>query len=229
MRRTLYGIAALVLLGIVLWHAAAQFEQAKSPETAQLITREPPVDCQASLGLPSARRDRLSAKAEGPSDSKIIEAADRFLEENGILSTIAEHHHLNRMVMRTPLRRSVVYSVTERGLPVVGLNIWVDMDRAGNLVRIQNEYRNLPPSDLSRVDEVSAFDVSSRLNVRYQTKDAAEDSPPILFVTPNAPRAELAFVLHVQDTLRGGPAPVEAVFRASDGQILGRNLPRAEF
>lgn len=165
----------------------------------------------------------------GPTDEEIVALAERHLAEQGVLARVAKHHRLVPTVVRTPLRSVVAYAIEERGLPIVGMNVWVRMDKRGNLVELFDEYRPLPPSDLSAIDRVSAADVAERLDGRFEARGGTDDSSPILFVTPNAERAEVAFVLSVRDVARGGPAPVQAVFRASDSQILGRNLPRAEF
>ncbi len=64
-----------------------------------------------------------------------------------------------------------------------------------------------------------------RLSGRFEREaDSLKDASLVLYVHPEADEPELAFVIRIRDRLR--KASVQAIVRATDGQILGRSVAR---
>lgn len=158
------------------------------------------------------------------------EAADLFVEAHREEWKIQSHHELRSEVSRSPLGSSVHYDVYQDGIPVVGVGIDIRLDRELRVVDVENGYRPLEKADTS-VAQLPVEQIVKEAGDRYayRAEGPVETTSRILFASEAMTSPELAVVVPLIKQTDKGVQSYQVVFRATDGQFLGRTKSRSEF
>lgn len=153
--------------------------------------------------------------------------ANEYLSGHKALWKIQPFHALHPVEFRTPLGTKVKYSVFQGEVPIVDMEIEIQLDRNLNVSNVQSNYR---PLEMAAVKNpaLSAEDIVNRNSDRYETEGEAKLTPPVLFARPGNATPELAYLVSVRDKSQASRS-VQILFRASDGQVLSKSVSRAEF
>ncbi len=175
-------------------------------------------------GLPAAR-----PVIRQPGGRTPREVAQNFIDAHREEWKIQPHHELVPEISRFPLGSRVHYQVLQDGIPVVGMGIDVRMDSSLQVVEVQNEYRPLEKADV-KGSQLPVGEILKEASQHYAYQpdtnaESAASSNQILFVSEAMTTPELAVVI----PLVKGTQSYQVVFRASDGQFLGRSKSRSEF
>lgn len=196
------------------------------------LKRERLVESPSIASLPMAISEGATqrvAQVKSVSGRTPLEAAAKFLESNSNVLNVREYHELKPHVTRTPLGSRVVYDVYQDGVPIVGMQIRLRMNREMEIDEIENGYRALDKVDVDpKLTPSEAFDRVSEGRNFSPTAETFAFAGKIIFVRENAETPELAYVMPVQKC--GARAShCQLVIRANDGQLLARSVARAEF
>jgi hypothetical protein len=123
--------------------------------------------------------------------------------------------------------KTLVYSFSQNGIPILGMNIRLRELPDGSLLEEENSY--LPISEVP-IHRALLEEQASHLKAqagRYQLDGLAADSLVIL-VREGLKEGELAFATSAVDKARPG-VPTQLLIRSDDGKILSKSLGRKEF
>ncbi len=155
------------------------------------------------------------------------EAAQSFLEEKKREWGIREYHELRPTTYETPLSTKVKYSAYQDGLPIIGSEIMLEVNQDRKVSVMENNYVPLKKADLNQAT-LTYQTILDKSPAKYQLDNTmATGVSRILYVVPGSDEPEMSYVMAVKES---GTGPTEnLVFRAADGMVLGRQVPRSEF
>ncbi|NBT58440.1 hypothetical protein EBT16_06615 [bacterium] len=140
---------------------------------------------------------------------------------------IQEHHEVQRESFDSPLGKTIVYSFSQGGIPILGMAIRMRQESNGTLVEEENTYRPIPPIPVNRQVLEEQANLIKENSSRYDLSSLSPESLVIL-VREGIDGGELAFTATSTDKLRSNH-PVQVVVRADDGKILRKSFSRKEF
>jgi len=140
---------------------------------------------------------------------------------------VQRYHEIQTESFDSPLGRTRVYSFSQNGVPIIGMNIRLKERSDGALIEEENSYRPISEIPIHRnVLEEQATHLKSQSG-RYQLDGLTADSLVIL-VREGLKKGELAFATSAVDKARPG-VPTQLLIRSDDGKILRKSLGRKEF
>ena len=155
------------------------------------------------------------------------EAAEKYVAEKRQSWGVREYHELRPTTFESPLGTKVKYSAYQDGLPIVGSEITVDVTKDREVSVSDNNYQPLKKADLTQptLDYETILEKSPS---KYKMDlSVSAGVSKVIYVPPGGDEPELSYVMAVKEN---GTGPTEnLVFRATDGQVLGRQSPRSEF
>lgn len=235
-----------VILGIWMVWVAVEWRNTlrdiagddEAATSAAALRREGPK--MAALGLPLPGSEEGERAQLPPSDilpevpvpppslaMTSNEAADKFIEQKRREWGVREYHELRPTTFENPLGTKVKYSAFQDGLPIIGSEITVDVTKDREVSVSENNYQPLKKADLSQptMDYETILEKSPS---KYKMDlSVSAGVSKIIYVAPGSDEPELSYVMAVKEN---GTGPTEnLVFRATDGQVLGRQPGRSEF
>ena len=140
---------------------------------------------------------------------------------------VQRYHEIQTESFDSPLGRTLVYSFSQNGVPIIGMNIRLKERSDGALIEEENSYRPISEIPIHRnVLEEQAIHLKSQTG-RYQLEGLTAESLVIL-VREGLKEGELAFATSAVDKARPG-VPTQLLIRSDDGKILRKSLGRKEF
>lgn len=158
------------------------------------------------------------------------EIARKYLEDHGEELGLRSYHEMRPSIFQTPLGARVTYQVFQDGVPVIGSEIRLQIGRNHNVMDLDNRYVPLERVDLSAHGGLDHGQVQELMRISNYLPDPSVGDEParVLYPVPGTNRAELAYVVSAREP-SGSRRPIQVLLRASDGQVLGKNVSRAEF
>jgi len=138
-----------------------------------------------------------------------------------------EYHEVQRESFDSPLGKTIVYSFSQEGIPIVGMAIRMRQESNGTLVEEENTYRPIPKIPVNRQVLEEQANQIKETSSRYDLSSLSPESLVIL-IREGIDEGELAFTATSTDKLRSNH-PVQVVVRADDGKILRKSFSRKEF
>lgn len=155
-----------------------------------------------------------------------VQFAEQYLLKHSKELDLKPYHQFKPIELRSPIVNTVKFSVSQDGIPIIGISLTFRFDPNGRLLQIDNQYRGLEKADTNPRSLLSIDEVLEKSLDQYSMIDTNLDAVPmILFATSTSERPELAYVLTVKEKT-GERRPLEVVFRATDGQILAKSAAR---
>lgn len=186
-----------------------------------------------SAGVPRPRGEDGSAPDAATSGSTYFpiqtsrEAADIYFNEHRAQWNIQDYHTLKPEFFESPLGTKVKYSVFQDGVPVVGLAIELDIGQDRRVTAAENTYLPVKKVDMNQ-PFLSHEEVIARQAGRYTLDESSTAGVSrILYLAPGNDEPELSYVIPVHEAAT--KTAVSVIFRATDGQVLGKQAGRAEF
>lgn len=176
-----------------------------------------------ALFRPSAAAPVFSPTAGSPLSAQL--SAEQYLEERKKSWGVQDYHELKATVYESPTGQSVKYQVYQDNLPIVGMEIALEFNPDHSVRTIENGYRPLRRVDLTQ-PTLSQDEVIKAQGGRYtldETSTAGVAS--VLYLPSGSDVPELSYVMPVREA---DGRSAQLVFRAADGQVLGRQTSRAE-
>jgi len=128
----------------------------------------------------------------------------------------------------SPVGSRVVYRVYQDRLPILGMEIEIEIDRDNRAQLVRNEYRAVKRVALSKLHVLSVEQILNQGTERLGVPNVSAAPASVLYLAPQADEPELAYAVSFQGKgvrARG----TQALFRATDGQLLARTASRSEF
>jgi hypothetical protein len=219
--RALFYLALMLVLCALTWRGSRQEFKAASP--GELSGRS--AEYAALPGSPFLPQTRQPSMESGRYSTP-FESAREYLEAHREEWGLKAYHEFRPVEYRTPLGSYIKFSVFENGIPILNLDIEMELDKSLKVTTVKNNYR-----DISRTVAREALpftDIVKRVEAEYQTLTQDETQRPVLFVGEMSATPELAYVLDAKEK-NGARRPVQLVIRASDGTILTQSFSRTEF
>lgn len=184
----------------------------------------------STAAIPPVALPQLAFKSE--SQMKIagatpLDVAKNFLEAHRAEWGLQPYHDFRPVEFSNPLGTKVKFSVYQSGVPIVDMGIQIEIGRDLSVKGVQNNYRPLAKADLS-LRNLSAQQLMDRNQGRFELDGPTSSLSPVLFARPGKAEPEVAYLIPVRDR-RKNSASVQVLFRASDGQVLGKSFDRVEF
>lgn len=176
-----------------------------SNSTQSLFTREAGLQQNSKANLfhwgqqPIKIQTQLEALAE----------CDRFIKEHESEFPIRSYHQLKGQVLENPLGMRVKYEVSQNEIPIVGMEIELQINSLGKVTVSSNSYY-----PIEKVESNS---------------DAWGSDSVVIYVEPGKNQGEIAYNVSVSDPNKKAPVLAHAVFSAMSGQLLARHVARSEF
>jgi Zn-dependent metalloprotease len=147
--------------------------------------------------------------------------ADEFLSGHRDEWQIQSYHELKADVFPNSEGTKVKYTVFQDGIPIVGMNIIVEVGADHQILSVTNGYHPVARADLEENAALPAEEIASALGDQYTIQPGTiAHSQRVLFFQPDLDEVELAYTLPLIPN-QGNQAPVvQATVRASDGEIL---------
>lgn len=155
-----------------------------------------------------------------------LEVAQSYLKAHREELKIQPYHDLRPVEFKTPLGTTVKFTTFQDNLPLLGLEISVQVTNELTIADVQVSYRPVKVANL-KVPLMSPQEVLERIAYRYDPEpNSVVGATTVLYVHPESDEPELAYVLGVKDRSRIRGPVVQAIIRAMDGQLLGRGVAR---
>ncbi len=192
----------------------------------------------SARGLPAPRLDSprfgIGSSSAPPSTPALLaptatisDAANTYFQQHKSQWNVQDYHELRPTVIATPMGGKVRYSAFQDGLPILGLEIALDVDPTHQVSGVQSTYAPVKRADLG-APVLSQEEVLQR-NGRYALDEVSTSGiTRVLYVLPGSDEPELAYVIPVRDTASAGDekkGAAQIIFRAADGQVLGNRAP----
>ncbi len=180
-----------------------------------------------SVALPVAKRalSAASSSSNEHASSALLEAAKAHLELRRNLLGIAPYHEMRPEMVETPLGAICKFTPYQANVPIVGMQVEIRVGLDGKVRELRSSYRSIPEVDL-RQTGLKAEEILA-VTRRFEAVSNSE-SARVIYVGRNAAAGVPAIAMTVRK-LGASEIPVQAVFRASDGQVLDLTVPRGEF
>jgi len=227
MKLKLFGAIALVMI-VSLWllGESGPESMAKGEGKNRLIRAG-----SASMipwEMPKPREmSRALGLNQGPVD--FDRAAKEYLDEHRAEWEVRDYHNLVASSTVGPLGGRVTYSAYQDGMLVVGATIEMEFDGQGRMVQVRNNYKPVARLEMPEPEEVmTPTEVIGRAAERFAATEAnLSNVTKVIFSPGEGGEAELGYVIPVKDALDSRTG--QALFRASDGQLLRKSFSRSEF
>ena len=226
MKRFILGALALM----AGYYLLLSGQEPQSQESLVVMPRE------ASLASIPERRTTAVTPAvaiaeEDLGETEARRVADEHIEAMRDQWGIKPYHDLHwENTYSSPLGRVVKYKVYQGDLPLVGMDVEVRVNREAKVADTAVHYTPVEEADLSQ-PSLTEQDILDSVSNRYEAVSGST-ATPVLFIPTSAVASfgpELAIAMTVRRRDVAGSEPVQAIFRARDGQILDLTVARAEF
>jgi len=158
-----------------------------------------------------------------------LEVGENFLALQRAKIELRDYHELVPQVSRTPLGPRIIYQIRQDGVPIIGMNLRLRLNRELEVIEFENRYRPIHKIEIDA--PLKPEEVLERVADRYRfapTSETLAFATKVIFAKEGDSIPELAYTMPMS---RCGPRSphCQVVFRASDGQLLARSVARAEF
>jgi hypothetical protein len=222
------GMAFIVVLvgvyGVLIW---SDTPPESSGSSVSLIAR------QASLSVPLPIQRAVETLANAiPQEAnaprlRAAEIAQAYLEAHRETWGIQAHHQMKPEVAQSPLGSVVQFSVYQDEIPILGMGIEMRLGWNGEILEVKSQYRPVSAVDVNQ-PVVSPEAFLAGASGRFEAAAGSGPASSVIYLPPGDGEPIMAIAMMVHRT--GHPEQsVQAVFRASDGQLLGLSSARAEF
>jgi hypothetical protein len=134
---------------------------------------------------------------------------------------IQSYHQVEKVDSETPMGKTVNYHFQQQGIPIIGMEVVVEMKgRQVNVVK--NNYRPIAEVDLN--EKFMTLEEIMQKTELDKKQYSLELASKIIYIADHQKKGELAYVLPVYDSRQG--KTLQAIFRARDGQILAKTYGR---
>ena len=169
-------------------------------------------------------------KIETPSDA--LAAGERFIKGNESLFPIRSYHQLKGRVIENPMGMRVKYEVSQNEIPVVGMEIELQINSLGKVAVLSNSYHPIEKVELNRDSWLSLAEVIEGQEQTYKfsgTEGSSGADSIVIYVEPGKFRGEIGYNVSVLDANKKNSVMAHAVFSVMSGQVLARHIARSEF
>lgn len=157
-----------------------------------------------------------------------LQVAEQYFNAHREEWKLQPHHEFRPVEFKTPLGTKIKYSTYQDGVPVLNLDISLQIERDNSVGAVENKYIPIEKAELKK-KEMKVEELLPLVSERYTSVEEPKTlTTPVIVVVPGSTSPQVAYLLSVKDKARK-EGPVEILFRASDGQVLGKNKPRSEF
>ncbi len=240
-------ISAVFAVLVVGW-SVSTFDQREQNAAPRPQIAVPVRTSFRSLPRPRPRMLRLEAgvpETQLP-DRVFLIAADTFIRSQASDRQLRDIHQLRGSVVRTPFGATVSYQVFQGELPILGMRIEVKFDRQMSVSASQWNYRPIDfvngdsvnrdsaNGDSLRDDSVVSQaprtreeigEISNRMPAGFTVRWDGSVFSEVIYENFNENRGEFAIAVPATNSLG---MPVTVLIRASDGALLGVEMPRSE-
>jgi hypothetical protein len=227
--------ALLILAGMVAgyWLLSLQAPVVRSeasvvlePQQASIAAQLPVRRTQSDASVQSM--DVAQALNAEVADSQVRRVADDYIDTHREEWGIQAHHDLRYdYTYANPLGTLVKYKVYQGDFVVQGMDVEIRLDREGGVKDAAVHYVPAKEVDLN-APALSAEEIVDSVGDRFESVPGQTANTPLIF-TPSAPNSQPVLAIAMTVRRKGGNEPVQAIFRASDGQILDLTVARGEF
>lgn len=218
MMRRLFPLVVLMVLGVL----AVLTDQ--GPEVVRTTRRSEKTETVSQV-IATRRITHVGATpliADLPAADPIA-VATQILEAHRATWELRDYHSFEAEAYTNPLSTLVRFQVYQGKVPVLGMNIEIELDRDLKTKRVTPLYKAIEKLETT---PTLAPQLVSRISTRYETSlESLVKASPVIYYNPDVGSAELAFVVRTVDKQLARPAQI--LVRAADGQILKKNYPRA--
>jgi len=229
MKRILFTLTGLVG-GYWLLSLQAPVERSEasillSPQQASIAAQLPTRRAQSAVPASLDVAQALNAEV---SDTDVRLAADEYVEAHREEWGIQAHHDLRYdYTYANPLGTLVKYKVFQGDLALQGMDVEVRVGRDHGVKDVAVHYVPAKEVDLN-APSLSAEEIVDSVEDRFEQVPGQTASTSMIF-TPSAAGSQPVLAIAMTMRRKGGTEPVQAIFRASDGQILDLTVARGEF
>jgi Zn-dependent metalloprotease len=156
-----------------------------------------------------------------------LSVANEYLSAHKDQLRLQPYHKFKAATIEKPFYTDVRFSVYQDNLPVVGLNIDVNIAKDLSIISVENNYRPVQKADLKN-SGMSFDEILKNASKRFIAEDSvASSASTILYVDSVNAFPELVYVLRLKEAT-GEKRNMQVLFRASDGLILGKSVVAAD-
>lgn len=215
-------------LGLYLLFVLSDVAPEPMHSTVSVLDRLAPQQASLATRLPERRSvsERVNSEANWPGDTA-LEIAGAYLDAHREAWNIQPYHQMKPELVENPLGSLVKFAVYQGETPVMGMQIQVRIGLRGEIQDVLSDYKPIPEADLNQ-PMLRADEILAGVSNRFEAVAEGVPAVPVIYVAPgdSGPVAALAMTVRKAGS---GEQPVQAIFRASDGQILDLTMARAEF
>jgi hypothetical protein len=230
MKRILFTLVGMVagywLLSLQSMPQETEATRLLAPAQASLLSQLPTRRLQGTTPQAIDVAQEIGAQ---PVDSDVKQIADEHVEAHREEWGIQAHHDLRMSYTYAgPLGSVVKYKVYQGDLALTGMDVEVRVGNDRTVKGVQVHYFPAKEVDLS-APALSEQEIVDSVADRFEQVPGQSASTQMLFM-PSAPgsQAVLAVAMTVRRKGAETSEPVQAIFRASDGQILDLTVARSE-
>ncbi|MFM8270476.1 MAG: hypothetical protein ACKN9V_09840 [Pseudomonadota bacterium] len=150
---------------------------------------------------------------------------DQVIEAKGW--GIQEYHQAQLESFDSPLGKTLVYSFSQDGIPILGMNIRLKEQPDGSLIEEENTYRPISRVPMNRVALEQQAAKLKESQGRFDLTGVSTDSL-VIIVREGMQEGELSFTTSAFDKMGAGGL-TQLVIRSDDGKILQKSFGRKEF
>lgn len=155
-----------------------------------------------------------------------LEIARSYLKSHREDLKIQPYHDLRPVEFKTPLGTTVIFTVFQDNLPLLNIEMSVQVTKELTIADVRGNYRPVKRANVN-TPRMSPQEVLERIAYRYDPEPSSvAGATSVIYVHPESDKPELAYVLAVKDRGRKSNSVVQAIIRATDGQLLGRSVAR---
>lgn len=162
----------------------------------------------------------------------VVGTANKYILENPKMFPIQSYHRLEASSRKSPLGSFVTYHVFQDGYRLIGLQIDLLVSNSGKVKVISNQYQPIERVDIEPQGWLSLKEVLRGQETQFKIAGGLDDSAKediAIWTSSSSFKAELVYVISVIDLKKNQKVAGQAVFSVTDGHLLARHFPRAEF
>jgi Zn-dependent metalloprotease len=221
---------SLILALWVLYSVLARYERGYLSEAVKLPDQNLLVGSLMPWSLPKPRGadERLDiVKPADVSQAEVIEAGGKYLQDHRDELQLQSYHQFRPVVSTSPLGASLVYQVYQDGLPVVGMELRLKLNRENEVKEVSGNYRPMPKVDLDE-EVMLPNEILQRIPSRFAVNHLSSNVERELIALSESDELQLVYAISARDR-DNNLKPVQIIVKASDGEIVRKAESRPEF
>jgi len=162
----------------------------------------------------------------------VVGIANKYILENPKMFPIQSYHRLEASTRMSPLGSFVTYHVFQDGYKLIGLQIDLLVSNSGKVKVISNQYQSIERVNIDPQGWLSLKEVLRGQETEFKIAGSLDDTAKediAIWTSSSSSQAELVYVISVFDIKKKQKVSGQAVFSVTDGHLLARHFPRAEF